>query len=296
MTTIKQVALVAAGILCASLAPIGVLAAGAETVSNEAAYKAATDTDPHIPLTAYQQQMLELKDQAIANALSGKASATTTKANLKAAGVTSASALAAATTAASSGLPSSDHVAKNQTPQKTAYWCGPATVHEALGQLHHEYSQAFLAPELGTTTAGTAWSGGPTKTGHPVPDVLNKFHTSFYYVPVGVSDSPGNEEVERYKDRLTGDIWLADAPVVGNAWTLKGSEFRLVGHPPDRAIFHWFDIYGYRIASGTTFTKYEDSVHSVPVSIISWAPGVPAYSELPSHQIAHIIGGRGYVW
>ena len=96
MTTIKQVALVAAGILCASLAPTGVLPAGAETVSNEAAYKAATDTDPHIPLTAYQQQLLELKDQTISNALSGKTSATKTKANLSALGVRSASTLAAA--------------------------------------------------------------------------------------------------------------------------------------------------------------------------------------------------------
>lgn len=292
MTTIKKVALVAAGILCASLAPTGVLTAGAETASNEAAYKAATDTDPHIPLTAYQQQLSKLKDQTIANALSGQASATKTKTNLGALGVSSASTLAAASTTAS-GVPTASNVAKNQTPQKRSYWCGPATVHEALGQLHHEYSQEFLAPKLGTTEAGgTAWSGGPTETGHPVPDVMNTYQ-SFKYVPQEVSASPGDQEVETYKTRLTGDIWLADAPVIGNAWTTKYSEFRLVGHPPT-TIKHWFDIYGYNISGGTTYTKYEDSVHDA--DSIGWSDGVPAYSALPSHQIAHIIGGRGYVW
>jgi len=167
-------------------------------------------------------------------------------------------------------------------------------VHEALGQLHHRFSQQRLAPELGTTTAGTAWSGGPTSTGHPVPDVLNMHHKSFYYVPVAVSGSPSSQEVETYKARLTGDIWLADAPVVGDAWTTPKSTFWLVGHPHNATIFHWFDIYGYRIAGGTTYTKYEDSIHDA--LSVGWRNAVPAYSELPSHQIAHIVGGRGYVW
>jgi hypothetical protein len=296
MTTIKQVALVAAGILCALLFPIGAMPAGAATASSEAAYKAATDTDPHLPLTPYQQQMLELKDRTIANARSGKTSAATTKAGLSALGVSSASALSAAATT-SAGMPSSESVAKNQTPQKTGWWCGPATVHEALGQLHHEYSQAFLAARLGTTeSGGTAWSGGPTATGHPVPDVLNKYQ-SFAYLPQEVSMSPGDQEIERYKNRLTGDIWLAGAPVIANAWTTKYSEFWLVGHPQRTTVKHWFDIYGYQVDSGgTTWTKYEDSVHGVPASMISWAPGVPAYSQLPSHRVAHIVGGRGYVW
>ena len=295
MTTIKRVALVATGVLCVLLLSMGAISTDAATANSEAAYKAATDTDPHLPLTPYQKQMLELKDRTVANAASGKANLRTTKANLRAIGVNSAAALAAAATTAS-GVPISANVAKNQTPQRTSYWCGPATVHEALGQLHREFSQAFLADELGTTTAGTAWSGGPTTTGHPVPDVLNE-HQPFYYVPVAVSDSPGDQEIERYKDRLTGDIWLFAAPVVGNAWTNQYSQFWLVGHPHDRTIFHWFDIYGYRIDSGnTTWTKYEDSVHGVPVDIVAWADEVPPYSELQSHRIAHIVGGRGYVW
>ena len=292
MTTIKRVALVAAGVLCVLLLSMGAISTGAATASSDAAYKAATDTDPHLPLTPYQKQMLELKDRTIANAVTGEASLTTTKANLRAIGVSSATTRTVAA-ATATGIPIAANVAKNQTPQRTSYWCGPATVHEALGQLHRDFSQAFLADELGTTTAGTAWSGGPTKTGHPVPDVLNK-HQPFYYVPVDVSDSPGDQEIERYNDRLTGDIWLFDAPVVGNAWTTPSSEFQLVGHPSNATIHHWFDIYGYRISDGTTYTKYEDSVHGA--ESVGFHEGVPAYSELPSHRIMHIVGGRGYVW
>jgi hypothetical protein len=119
-------------------------------------------------------------------------------------------------------------------------------------------------------------------------------YQSFKYAPQDVSASPGDQEVETYKTRLTGDIWLAGAPVIGNAWTTKYSEFWLVGHPHLATIKHWFDIYGYNISDGTTYTKYEDSVHDA--DSIGWSEGVPAYSALPSHQIAHIIGGRGYVW
>ena len=115
MTTIKKVALVAALLLCVLL-PAGAISAGAETVSDEAAYKAATDTDPHLPLTSDQQKMLELKDQTAANALSGKTSTTPAKGKLSAAGVTSPSTLAAAY-ATTAGIPLAANVAKNQTPQ-----------------------------------------------------------------------------------------------------------------------------------------------------------------------------------
>jgi hypothetical protein len=294
MTTIKKVALVAAVILCV-LIPAGAISAGAATVTSEAAYKAATDNDPHLPLTSEQQRMLELKDQLIANTAAGKTSSTATKSILGALGVRSASTLAAISTTAS-GMPLSASLTKNQTPQKTSYWCGPATVHEALGQLHREYSQAVLAEELGTTASGgTAWSGGSTSTGHPVPDVMNK-HQPYFYVPVEVSAIPGDDEVETYKARMTADIGMVSAPVIGNAWTTPYSDFWLVGHPRTGTVRHWFDIYGYRISNGTTYTKYEDSVHDVSPGLVAWAGAVPAYSEIPSHQIVHIVGGRGYVW
>jgi hypothetical protein len=284
MTTIKKVALVAAGILCASLAPTGVLTAGAETASNEAAYKAATDTDPHLPLTAYQEKMRAQKIQA---ATSGAASPVAKTGS--ASSVTSAAAMATAST------PSSASLTQDQNPQKTSYWCGPATVNEALGQLGKWFTQEQLASELRTTTAGTAWSGGGTSpSGFPVPDVMNRHQSSNYYIPESVPSTPSDSDVDRYKSALTNNIATVRAPVIGNAWTTPYSEFWLVGHPHSATIHHWFDIYGYRISSGTTYTEYEDSVHGA--GSIDWHESVPAYSELPSHQIAHIVGGRGYVW
>ncbi len=285
----KRMVLAAVAALCVALPSPGVTYASAATPTSDASYKAATDTDPHLPLTPYQQQMLTQKDQLVASALSGKASAATVKANLGAAGVTSASALAAAS-ASSSGIPASDSVAQNQTPQKTSYWCGPASVHEALGQLHREFSQGILAPELGTTTAGTAWSGGPTSTGHPVPDVLNNHQSTNYYVPVAVPGSPGSKDVTDYQSRLVTNIWLVSAPAIGDAWEVKGGP-HLTGHPNrDAPIFHWFDIYGYT-SSGAN-TMYEDSVHDAPS--VGW--DVPAYSTMSSSKIVTIVGGRGYVW
>ena len=148
MTTIKQVALVAAGILCASLAPTGVISAGADTVSNEAAYKAATDTDPHAPLTVQQEAIRAQKIQAATAALSETLSPAA-KAGAASNTVTAASATATA------GTPSSASLTQDQSPQKTSYWCGPATVNEALGQLGKWFTQAQLASELNTTTDGT---------------------------------------------------------------------------------------------------------------------------------------------
>ena len=125
---------------------------------------------------------------------------------------------------------------------------------------------------------------------------MNRHQSKNYYVPESVPGTPSDGNVSYYKNALTYNIGTKRVPVIGDAWTTPASEFRLVGHPPNSTIFHWFDVYGYRISSGTTYTKYEDSVHGVSASIIPWAPNVPAYSELASHQIAHIVGGRGYVW
>ena len=125
---------------------------------------------------------------------------------------------------------------------------------------------------------------------------MNRHQSKNSYIPESIPNTPSDGNVSYYKTALTYDIATVKAPVIGNAWTTSQSEFWLVGHPQSQTIHHWFDIYGYRISNGTTFTKYEDSVHGVSTSIIAWAPNVPAYSELSSHQIAQIVGGRGYVW
>ncbi len=74
----RKIALVVGGLLCAAaLFSIGLMSAAATSnqqtpISDEAAYKLAHDTDPHLPLTPAQETALELKDQLVSDVLSGK--------------------------------------------------------------------------------------------------------------------------------------------------------------------------------------------------------------------------------
>ena len=189
------------------------------------------------------------------------------------------------------GYPSSAHLAANQTSQATSYYCGPASVHEALGTIGISLSQAAAATKLHTTTGGTAWSGGGTSpSGYPVPDVLNGSQGRNYYVPQPVSNATSNA-ISTFKGDLKMDVYAVRAPLVGDAWEVPGGP-HLVGHPTNREIFHWFEIRGYQNSGGSTM--YEDSVHGA--SSISWSGSVPAYSTLASSTIVTIISGRGYVW
>ncbi len=266
-----------------------VCAAGAgAAITGDAAWKAAHDTDPHLPLTPYQLQMLAQKEQAVASYFSAvSGSPVTVEAT-----ATSGAAVMSVDPAMLSGMPASASLPANQIAQQTGYWCGPAAVQEALGQVGVSMTQATAAARLGTTSAGTAWSGGHTATGHPVPDVLNQAQSRNYYIPQAVPVSPSSGDVSNYKSYLLNNINYPMAPLVGDAWETQTSSYHLTGHPRDRTIFHWFDIRGYT-ASGAN-TMYEDSVHNAPT--VSWYAGVPAYSTLPSSWIVTIVGGRGYVW
>ena len=192
----------------------------------------------------------------------------------------------------SGSYPKAASLAANQTAQINGYYCGPASVHEALDALGISLSQPAAATALHTTTDGTAWSGGGTSpSGYPVPDVLNTRETRNYYVPQPVS-SPTASAIDTYENYLEADIYGVGAPLIGDAWETRYSTYHLVGHPTDRTIFHWFEIRGYQ--SYGAATMYEDSVHNA--SSVSWAASVPAYSTLPSEQIVSIVSGRGYVW
>lgn len=243
-----------------------------------AAWKVAHDTDPHLPLTAEQLQMTAEKRAAEpenGDALSEPLFAP----------------LVVCASCSGGGYPDSAHLAANQTPQSTSYYCGPASVHEALGTIGVSLSQAAAATKLHTTTQGTAWSGGGTSpSGYPVPDVLNANQGRNYYVPQPVS-SATSSTISTYKGDLKLNIYGVRAPLVGDAWEVPGGP-HLVGHPADREIFHWFEIRGYQDSGASTM--YEDSVHGA--GSISWSGSVPAYSTLASSTIVTIISGRGYVW
>jgi hypothetical protein len=246
--------------------------------ADDSAWKAAHDTDPHLPLTPQQVQMTAAK--RLAEGQSATAFA-----------VPLPDSTCGASCGGGGGYPSSASIVANQTPQTTSYYCGPAAVHEALGAVGVSLSQSAAASALNTTTAGTAWSGGGTSpSGYPVPDVLNSHQGTNYYVPQAVSSATSGA-ISTYEADLEMDISAIRAPLVGDAWETP-SGYHLTGHPADRTIFHWFEIRGYYGYGGTTL--YEDSVHGA--SSISWSAGVPAYSNLPSSQIVSIVSGRGYVW
>ena len=249
--------------------------------ADDTAWKAAHDTDPHLPLTTQQLEMTAQKRAAEELFVSG----------LAVLPMAAPSATCGSSCDGGGSYPSSASLAANQTPQSTSYYCGPAAVHEALGALGVSLSQSAAATALHTTTGGTAWSGGGTSpTGYPVPDVMNRYQSRNYYVPQPVS-SATSSAISTYENDLEMDVSAIRAPLVGDAWETP-SGYHLVGHPGGQQIFHWFEIRGYYGSGGTTL--YEDSVHGA--TSISWSGSVPAYSNLPSRQIVSIVGGRGYVW
>jgi hypothetical protein len=247
----------------AALAVLLAVSAGAAR-ADDIAWKIAHDTDPHLPLTSQQLQMTAAKRAAECGDC----------------------------TSGGGGFASAAHLAANQTPQTTGYYCGPAAVHEALDAVGVSLSQSAAATALHTTVDGTAWSGGGTSpSGYPVPDVLNTYQSRNFYVPQYIS-TPSSSVNTAYQHDLEEDIAAVKSPLIGDAWETPNSAHHLVGHPTDRTIFHWFEIRGYE-SSGAS-TMYEDSVHNA--GSVAWHAGVPAYSTLPSSWIVSIVAGRGYVW
>ncbi|MGC9668042.1 C39 family peptidase [Planosporangium sp. 12N6] len=179
-------------------------------------------------------------------------------------------------------------ISANQQAQVNNYYCGPATLSEAVGARGIGISQYTAAASLGTNSDGTAWYNGS----YPMANSLNNYLGSqgAYYAAVNLSGSPSASEKSSYKTRLMSNIDRGWA-VAGDAYEYHGYP-HLVGHPVDKDIFHWFEIRGYEGYGATTW--YEDSVAGA--SSISWSNKVPAYSSLPSDSIVTIMGGRGYVW
>lgn len=258
-----------------------------------ALFKIVDDTDPHLPLTDYQQLILAQKEADVAALFAAGFSAADVGAQSAGSTLRAASGSEGDDVLPAGPIPATDYLTKNQVAQVRSYWCGPATIREALGQLGISITQAKAADELGTTTSGTPWSGGSTRTGFPMADVMNDHQTRNHYVPVYVPYPPGDTVIQQYKANLVATIYRYNSPVVGNAWTGPGSNYFLKGHPADREIKHWFDIRGY---SGTgAYTLYEDSIANSSCGI-SWAWRVPAYSSQASKEIVWIVSGRGYLW
>jgi hypothetical protein len=134
--------------LMAALA-IFVIGPAATARADDSAWKAAHDTDPHLPLTTEQVQMTA--EKRAAEPQDGDAAL-----------APSPGPFMVCSSCGGGGYPTFAHLTANQTPQSTSYYCGPASVHEGLGAVGVSLSQTAAATKLHTTTDGTAWSGGGT--------------------------------------------------------------------------------------------------------------------------------------
>ena len=128
--------------------------------------------------------------------------------------------------------------------QETGFWCGPAATRMALSALMASPpSQATLARELGTTTAGTDWIG-------QITTVLNARIAPDRYKTIEMPNDPPTAEQKR---RLWADIVESidrNHPVVTNIVAPPWN------HPPgypDRWVYHYFTVAGYDATSNQVY-------------------------------------------
>jgi len=265
--------------LTTALVILLVVSAGAAR-ADDSAWKAANDTDPHLPLT---QQQLEMTAEKRAAEVQSGAGLTAW---------TGRSSTCGAACGGGGGYPGSASLAANQTPQ--------ARVTTAV---RPRYTKPWARSESGfrSQPLRRRSTRHPKAPRGPVVEprrrairsriVLNRYQGRNFYVPQPVS-SPTSSAIDTYESDLEADIYSVRAPLVGDAWETRYSTYHLSGHPADRTIFHWFEIRGYQSYGASTM--YEDSVHNA--ASVSWYASVPAYSTMASSAIVSIISGRGYVW
>ena len=199
-------------LVLALLVPVGVAQA------DDIAWKAAHDTDPHLALT--QEQLDAIAAKRAAEPQDGDVTPESFVAPMGPCG----------SCTGGGSYPSSASLVANQTPQATSYYCGPASIHEALDALGVSLSQSAAAAALHTTTGGTAWSGGGTSpSGYPIPDVMNRYQSRNYYVPQPVS-SPTASAINTYENDLRGGHRSGEG--AGDRQCLRDPVLEL---PPERA-------------------------------------------------------------
>lgn len=128
--------------------------------------------------------------------------------------------------------------------QKTGYWCGPASARHALSARMSPPTQATLASQLGTTTAGTDWIGQITRT-------LNANLGKNVYQTV---EMPNDPPTAAQRDRLWADLVRSidgGYPVVANIVAPPSNH--PPGYPNDQTIYHYFTVIGYNTDTRKVF-------------------------------------------
>lgn len=164
----------------------------------------------------------------------------------------------------------------SQQGEQRMYWCGPAALVSTLKESGHgTRTQSWAAGVLHTTTDGTDMGS--------MLSALNAYSGGFKYDEVFESGA-WSGYVAGYESHLKSDINSGNG-LVGNAYEVPGGP-HLPGHP-NELIYHYIAIDGY-FDNGAT-THYADPATTV------WST-VPAYSNISSSVLVHILGGRGYYW
>ena len=89
---------------------------------------------------------------------------------------------------------------RNQVPQETGYWCGPASTQIVLNTRDILMAEVDLANELGTTTDGTNYIG-------QITDVLNRYVHDADYITVDLPlDPPTDAQIEEFWRNLQTSI------------------------------------------------------------------------------------------
>lgn len=174
-----------------------------------------------------------------------------------------------------------------QKAQARTYWCGPATLATLVQASDKHISETTAAKRLKTTRNGTNWYSGSGN--YPMERALEHYSKGFDYTPANLPYTPDDDDVATFKQRLMTDVVVHQQGIAGNAYEVRNGP-HLKGHP-NRTIFHWVAVRGFDDNGDTT--RIADPVAG---SSISWAGGVPRYSEIDTDKIVTIFGARGYIW
>lgn len=164
--------------------------------------------------------------------------------------------------------------------QETGYWCGPGSTRIALSTRLSGSAlptQASLASELGTTTAGTDHIG-------LVAGALNRHFGTKRYVSVDVHDPPTAAQREKLKDDIVA--------LVGAGWPLVAnvvSGFRPPGYPSG-TIYHYVAIVGFDAAGEKVLVADPAGAGAAGGA---WA-AVPQSYWVSIGDLAIWIGAKGY--
>jgi hypothetical protein len=177
----------------------------------------------------------------------------------------------------------------NHQGQEQAWWCGPATLSEIANTEFQNarlpitpITQGQAASAMGTTQDGTGVgqmvSALNQYVGHPVSG-------SDWYVYVWVSTSQTEQDKSDFIFRLDFDV-RNTFPIAGDANEPVGQP-RLLNHPSNVPILHWFQVGGY--------SNYGDSTYYLDSATTVWS-GVQPYNWFDTWTMILIFGGLGYAW